>query len=640
MHGSLKLSIRQKLFFTIVIPLLLIGAVALAFQFHSYKKSSLEQAQAYAEQIAAHYAARIDGQLAQVAQVAKSTAAFLSIQPHLSEKEIFELLGANVRQNPLVYGSCLALEPYAFERKRLLFGPYVFRGKAGLQQLDVGRDAYDYRGWDWYRLPVEQKGALWTEPFFDQNAGNVVMSTHAVPIYRDGKIWGVTTVDLRLEDLQRICGVTELQDSQFAIFSRNGTVISHPNPAFIMKETLFSLAAKDGRRDLAEMGRHMIAGETGLMRLPGIMNAEPHWFFYAPIPSVGWSFAAVVPEARIMAPAYSQLRTGIISVIVALSCMIGAVFVVAIRITRPIKRLAITANAIAGGNLDVPAVIPSDDDEIGDLALAFNKMVRDLKSYIQSLTQETVAREAMESEVRLARNVQISLLPHTFPPFPDHREFDLYASNAPAKYVAGDFFDYFFVEPHLLTVVIADVSGKGVAAAMFMAVVRTLIRNLAKRGRSPGQILSEANQTLVDDDTRARFVTIFLGQYNIRTGKLLYASAGHLPPYCLKAAGEPAFVGEATGTILGMLPGLMFEERSLQLNPGDLFLLYTDGVTEARSPSGDFFGSERLAASVRSLSQRSASEICQSLVEEVLGFQAQQPHDDITILALNRTGSA
>jgi sigma-B regulation protein RsbU (phosphoserine phosphatase) len=213
----------------------------------------------------------------------------------------------------------------------------------------------------------------------------------------------------------------------------------------------------------------------------------------------------------------------------------------------------------------------------------------------------------------------------------------LHAVNQAAQHVAGDFFDFFFVNPKTLVFVIADVSGKGMSAALVMAVCRTILRDLAQSGKSPSDILREANERLRDNQKGAAFVTIFLGSYNITTGRLVYANGGHVPPFLISRSGDVSTVGEATGTIVGMLEHQEYRNAELRLQPGDTLLLYTDGFPEARSKNGEFFGPFRIRTFLEKHTESSPQVLCEAALREINAFQNSHLADDITLLALRRT---
>ena len=222
-------------------------------------------------------------------------------------------------------------------------------------------------------------------------------------------------------------------------------------------------------------------------------------------------------------------------------------------------------------------------------------MVGDLNQSLTDFAAATKAKESVESELRHARQIQESLLPRVFPPFPDRTEFDLYAKNAPAKDVAGDFYDFFFLDEDHLAVLIADVSGKGVPAALFMAVNRTLMKTVCRKGVGPAESLRAANEILSRDNDACMFTTMFLAVFNVRTGGLTYANAGHNPPVIVSRDRTLRTLESMGDVFLGVETGVSYHEGRTRLEPGDLLMLYTDGVTEAAAPDGSFFGEERLA---------------------------------------------
>lgn len=215
----------------------------------------------------------------------------------------------------------------------------------------------------------------------------------------------------------------------------------------------------------------------------------------------------------------------------------------------------------------------------------------------------------------------------------------MHALNQAAHHVAGDFFDFFLVNPKTLVFVIADVSGKGMSAALVMAVTRTIVRDLAQSGRSPGDILHETNERLREGQRGSAFVTLFLGSYNTETGKVIYANGGHLPPYLITSGGNVSNVGDATGTIVGMLEQQEYRNAEFTLNPGDTLLLYTDGFPEARSPAGEFYGLPRIKSFLQKNARNSSRELCEAAIRDIAQYQHDNLADDVTLLVLRRTAT-
>jgi sigma-B regulation protein RsbU (phosphoserine phosphatase) len=250
------------------------------------------------------------------------------------------------------------------------------------------------------------------------------------------------------------------------------------------------------------------------------------------------------------------------------------------------------------------------------------------------------AKERIESELTIARDIQMNIVPKTFPPFPDMQEIDIHASIEPAREVGGDLYDFFFVDDDHLCFVIGDVSGKGVSAALFMAVSSTLFKASAKPGTPPEEILYRVNNDLCADNEASMFVTAFFGILNIRTGEIVYSNGGHNPPYIRRTSGDVEFLQCASGLALGVMEEFTFVRDIISLKPGDDIVLYTDGVTEAINRQDEFFSDGRLEEFLRKTgSTYSACHLVQSISGTVHDFAAGAVQsDDITLLVIRYNG--
>jgi sigma-B regulation protein RsbU (phosphoserine phosphatase) len=317
--------------------------------------------------------------------------------------------------------------------------------------------------------------------------------------------------------------------------------------------------------------------------------------------------------------------------------------------------LALHASIVQGQIRSVMAVpLQTEDRVIGLLYLDSSAIVKDFSRRDLSLLTVMASMAAVRIEnARLAEveqaerlraremehaaMIQRSMLPSRFPLFPGRSDFDLHASMVPAREVGGDLFDFFLLDAEHLAFVVGDVSGKGVPAALFMAIARTVLRATADRHASAGACLTYLNQALVDQQAPGMFATLFYGILNTRTGTLEYANAGHNPPYLLSPDGTLRALTDLSGPMLGVFDGLQFCTQSTEVQPGEGLLVYTDGVTEARDATGGFFEAERLEAYLAARASHPAEELVVGLHDEVKRFQAGAPlADDVTVLALRR----
>ena len=268
-------------------------------------------------------------------------------------------------------------------------------------------------------------------------------------------------------------------------------------------------------------------------------------------------------------------------------------------------------------------------------------MTCSLKEHIRQLTETTAAKERIESELSIAHDIQMGLLPKTFPPFPDRREFDLFATMQPAKEVGGDFYDFFFVDGTHLCFVIADVSGKGVPAALFMAMSMTLIKATARYGLPPEEILFRVNNELSHGNDSCMFVTTFFGILDTESGEMAYANGGHNPPLHLRRDGMVAWLPLSASLVVGAMEGAPYRRERLLLEPGDSLFLYTDGVTEAMNTQDELFSNGRLAGDLSALQGKEIRDVVRGIMVNIHAFTGDAPQsDDITMMMIQYWGKS
>jgi len=269
-----------------------------------------------------------------------------------------------------------------------------------------------------------------------------------------------------------------------------------------------------------------------------------------------------------------------------------------------------------------------------DLEMTIEKTINELEM-IRNAINEHDKLLAIQYDLDTARNIQSAILPKIFPPFPERNEFEIFASMEPAKEVGGDLYDFFLLDNERLGFVMGDVSGKGVPAAIFMAVSRTLIRATALKGISPDECLTYVNSLLCRESVSSMFVTVFYGILNFKTGELNYANGGHNPPYIISIDGELRKVDLTGGLALGVVEGFIYKNSVIQLKPGDTIFTFTDGVTEAMDPEFELYSEERLESFLKEKCSLSATEIVKATFADVHNYAKEaQQSDDITVLAV------
>lgn len=308
---------------------------------------------------------------------------------------------------------------------------------------------------------------------------------------------------------------------------------------------------------------------------------------------------------------------------------------------RPVEKITSEAKRFADTNVKSTDALAEihQRDEIGILASSITKMEADVENYIQNLTAVTAEKERISTELSVATQIQADMLPSIFPPFPNRTEFEIYASMRPAKEVGGDFYDFFLTDEDHLGIVIADVSGKGVPAALFMVIAKTLIKNHAQNGETPAEIFTSVNDQLCENNKEGMFVTAWMGILELSSGKLTYVNAGHNPPLRKTEDGRFEYFKSPAGFVLAGLEGIPYKQHEEHLNQGDMLYLYTDGVTEAADVSERLYGEDRLQNTLNANVGLAPEELILEVQKDISVFVGEADQsDDITMLCLEFHG--
>ncbi len=635
-----KNSIVTKLALVITLFSVVIFAVSLGYNYYQSRVFLQKELESNARNLVMSLVNRIEIQLTAVAKVTEGVAHSLETGNYTGQR-LNTLLRTTVENNPEIYGSGVAFEPYAFSATSRLYAPYYHREKGTIvfSRLEKTYQHEPYLYWDWYQIPRELGKLEWSEPYFDEGGGNILMSTCSTPFYGNTggtkQLKGIAESDISLDSLTAlISSVKILKTGYAALLSRNGMILAHPVlKDTIMNETFFSIAEARNDPSLRELGKKMIRGESGFVHYTSLAGFKS-WMYYAPIPSTGWTLAVVFPEAELLENVRKLSMTMAVMGFVGILLLTLAVIYIAKAIIKPLQLLTAATDEIASGNFDVALPTAGSNDEIGVLTHDFQVMKESLKEYIKNLTETTAAKERIQSELKLATIIQASLLPRIFPPFPEHSEFDIYASMVPAKEIGGDFYDFFFIDEKNLCFLIADVSDKGIPAALYMMVAKTLLKTEGQRLGEPDKMLFSVNNILASDNESCMFTTVFCAILDITTGDVRFANAGHNPPLIIDARGV-RYLTLKPGFMLGPIMETIYETELITLKPGDTLFLYTDGVTEARNPKEELYGESQLLKALQLAPKEKLSEMIHYISAELTCHVNGAPQsDDITMLAI------
>ncbi len=311
---------------------------------------------------------------------------------------------------------------------------------------------------------------------------------------------------------------------------------------------------------------------------------------------------------------------------------------------RPVRKITAEASRFANENKPAQQKLKEEiqnEDEIGVLAASIDQMEEQVGQYIDNLTVITAERERIRTELDLAKQIQGAMLPHEFPPFPDRKEFDIYASMTPAKDVGGDFYDFFLIDEDHLCLVIADVSGKGIPGALFMMASKIILQSCAMLGRSAAEILSKTNEAICSNNQAEMFITVWLGILEISTGRMTAVNAGHEYPVIKRADGPFEILKDKHSLVIGGMEDIQYKEYELQLEKGTKLFLYTDGVPEATDAQNRMFGLQRMLKALNEKTDAAPQEVLENIHRAVDAFvQGAEQFDDMTMLCLDYHGAA
>ncbi len=400
-----------------------------------------------------------------------------------------------------------------------------------------------------------------------------------------------------------------------------------------------------------EKYRRLYAGTSTqelVIRDRGYIETAPHITAMVPLKDTDGKTTAILCVQRQMDVLTTARNAYIKNVLIVLIILV--LFVIAIQsiylnavCLRPIKQITAEASRFAEENTAIAQKLTDtihNKDEIGILAESIDRMEERIVSYVQDLTRITAERERISTELSLATKIQVNMLPNTFPPFPERKGFDIFASMEPAKEVGGDFYDFFLVDDNHLCMVIADVSGKGVPSALFMMSSKIILANYAKMGNSPQKIMEATNETICANNREDMFVTVWLGILEITTGRLKAVNAGHEYPILKQPDGKFELFKDKHGFVVGGMDGLRYKEYEIMLQKGAKLFLYTDGIPEATNSEKKMFGSDGILSALNRMPDAAPEQLLHNVRKAVDGFvkEAEQ-FDDMTMLCLEYKGN-
>ena len=522
---------------------------------------------------------------------------------------------------------------------------------------------YDPRERQWYRQAVQSGDMIFTDGEWDVNTGKYCVEC-AMPVYgADGELQAVVGLDLFLDEIQQV-----MQDS--SVDGEFNLLVNQDGRAVLpMQAEIFPLAEADRENDLrassnlflAQIVSSALEGK-GASVTQGELSDGAYYVTATPIGTTGWVLLSAFDQsisdqpAQLLEQSLAQVQTEatavyqeksaksrttaiVLLIIVMLLTLTGAL-VLGGRIVKPLNTITRRISELSEGNLEFRMEDAyRTGDEVEELAQSFATISHKTVVYMDKVVKVTAEKERIGAELSLATQIQASMLPHIFPAFPERGEFDIYASMDPAKEVGGDFYDYFLTDDDHLCMVIADVSGKGVPAALFMMASKIILQSVAMLGNAPAEILTRTNEAICSNNEAQMFVTVWLGILELSTGRLTAANAGHEFPALRQPNGKFELYKDKHGFVIGGMEGVRYREYELQLEPGSKLFVYTDGVAEATSAEKELFGTERMIDALNADPDAAPQQILKNVRASVDGFvkEAEQ-FDDLTMLCVEYKG--
>ena len=514
----------------------------------------------------------------------------------------------------------------------------------------------------WYLGAAQSDSIFFTDVLKDTFTGEIGI-TCTIPIRQNGRLIAVAAADLFLDQMEEAVSNSGDVVHYTCIINNQGHVVFSPQNQGTLRartaEEAVDLRSSE-QADLAAFVRDALNGATGVRELD--LDGDRVYLAGAPVKTLGWAVVSVVDKAATERPTIMMQeqfdstlneaatiynknldrskQTIIVLILLILIMGLTAGDRLSRRIVRPLEHMTNRVRSLGGKNLQFQMEEEyRTGDEIEVLAESFSALSAKTLQYVDQVKRVTAEKERIGAELTMANAIQRSQLPRLFPPFPNRHEFNLFATMKPAKEVGGDFYDFFMVDNDHVALVMADVSGKGVPAALFMMVTRMLIKSRLQSGESVAEALTNVNRQLCENNELGYFVTVWLAVLEISTGKGVAVNAGHEHPVLRRSDGKYELVLYRHSLAVAAMDGVRFRQHEFQLCPGDSFFVYTDGVTEATNGEHELFGTDRMLEALNKEPDAEPDQLLKNVMDDIHRFMdGEDQFDDITMMCLKYNG--
>lgn len=631
----MKLSFRKAILIYTLLPIIILFSIFAVNNMMMIKREALQSIENHMSDLAISYAGIFDGFLKPIEGAAIINASLIEESDALTDKNIYKLLELQVENNPIIYGAAIAFIPHQFSPEVRLYAPYVYRKEGQLSHINIAEQGYDYTDgdWEWWTRVVETGQAAWSEPYFDKGAGNILMSTYAVPFYKDNKLWGVATADIALDRIDNQIHIPGVRGQEFVVLSSTGKVILHWdedqvgqsiydlieekfNATLLIAGSEHKQALSEVRIKLEQLIKNMLAGEVGVVNLQFLGDSSGYMSFFAPIQSVGWSFSIRVKESDIFKIVYEQFWLSVLFFCLLMVLVIIAIVLVSGKFSRSLDGLMRRCERIERLNFQPTEDKSENIDEILQLSHTLNNMCLVLDSHYSNAEDMRIT-EAIRQHSLTNDDVSLQL-----------KGFQIESWSNAGGDNCGEIFDFIVFDPgdgaqggsegrdKSLAILLLDDADSGIDAAIKNGQLRAIFRVLIKQGNSLAQIAVQMNDYLLSDMNLNGSVQLSLGHLDGANTRFSYVNLGHNSVFHYSEQKLTQYTGSQQALAMQQdLSGI--RTKSMVLATGDFIILCSDGVTGALNEQREQFGKQSIERVVKQLSEPSAEALIQSLQSEL-----------------------
>lgn len=626
-----KLSTKLSLYILTITTILFVVSFSLYYRFTSNKiiNEALEKSTLQANNLAL----KIDASLSNIEETIEGFKSNI-INYIDQDVSVRQLLKYIMDSHPEICGIGVAIDPEQCPEADELAMLYAYRNnqKYGFEFYS---NNHTYPSEDWYKNTKLTQTTSWAEPYWQLSGKDSTMVvSYCSPLYiSDNEFVGVIAADLPLAWIDSLVQSAKTFENSYSyLISQKACYLSHKDQKRIFNQTFFSANAHLQDSTINALGQRMINGESGYCEYT--LDGSKRYEFFSPVEQSRWSVGIVSLKSDITSDLIATTKA-LITIILGGLILIFLLTILAIkRSTKQLKKLSASSKSIAHGNFNVEIPKINSRDEIYELRESFVNMQQSLKDYIEQLKITTQKSERINSELSIATQIQMGMLPTLFPPHPSLKSVECFAKLIPAKEVGGDLYDFLAIGDTFYFTV-GDASGKGVPASLMMTITSSLFRSSVIQLQDPSKVLHSMNNLILEKNGSDMFITMFIGALNTKTGELRYSNAGHNPPVIIQNS-TATFLKQQANLPLGVMPNITYTNHTITIDSRDLLMVYTDGLTEAENNEQELYSNSRMLELLsQDFKDRSARGVIDYIEESLHHFtKGCEQSDDITTMAI------